>query len=580
MLICHTIALEKAHQELEMLGQFKTASSGSTEYNCYMYPLKNGAWEVRRYGEGVREHESWEQDGKGWTKCFLNKAGDFHSTMCFYGGAVNDKDWYKFDEGACYAHEALKSMNINFILPDKFKDRPAMVKDKKKSIIFTVATMPDELKDPSFKNWAKEGSRWMKVIKIFNSTPASSGIENADYHDKVRHIVSESGHDEGWICFKDGIWKFEPVQHIRLYLRTFGIVGEEATDVLAKCVREDWTMTSRPFKSEYPGNREWNRFGAKLAFTPLKEYTLNGMPTWIKVFRHLGKGLDQYIQKDKWCIENNIKTGMDYLFCWVASMFQDPYKALPYLFFHGNQDIGKSAFYEAIVLLFRSGYMDAKSALTAQGGFNKELEGIVFCYVNELDISKNKDAYNRVKEWVTDKEISIHEKNKTPWMAPNTTHWVQVANNHKYCPIFPGDTRITCIYVTAMPEGEKIGKDELLARLTDEAPCMLGYIFGLELPKYNDRLGIPVINTPDKEVTQGFFSNPVEDFIKECCIEDGETELYFSDIYARFISWVGPEERHQWNSKKVVNDMPVNLSRRKIGRAGNLVFKGIKWKVL
>jgi hypothetical protein len=75
MLITHTGHLLDAHKELGLRGVFKTVAAGKDQgdHNCYLFPLKDGAWAVRRYTKGVTEAETWEQDGNGWTMCYYNQ---------------------------------------------------------------------------------------------------------------------------------------------------------------------------------------------------------------------------------------------------------------------------------------------------------------------------------------------------------------------------------------------------------------------------------------------------------------------------------------------------------------------------
>ena len=39
-----------------------------------------------------------------------------------------------------------------------------------------------------------------------------------------------------------------------------------------------------------------------------------------------------------------IKTGADYGLLWAAFCLREPYRKLPYLFFYGDQDCGKSTY--------------------------------------------------------------------------------------------------------------------------------------------------------------------------------------------------------------------------------------------
>jgi hypothetical protein len=75
MLVTHTYWLKEAHKALKLRGPFETVSTGrnkTTDFNAYVFPLRNGAWVVRRYGKGVAEATTWHRDRSGHTRSYLN----------------------------------------------------------------------------------------------------------------------------------------------------------------------------------------------------------------------------------------------------------------------------------------------------------------------------------------------------------------------------------------------------------------------------------------------------------------------------------------------------------------------------
>ena len=79
MLVTHTYWLREAHKALGLKGTFETLSTGrtqSTDINCFAFPLRNGAWVVRRYGNGTAEAPTWSKDRQGYMRCFLNRDPD------------------------------------------------------------------------------------------------------------------------------------------------------------------------------------------------------------------------------------------------------------------------------------------------------------------------------------------------------------------------------------------------------------------------------------------------------------------------------------------------------------------------
>ena len=77
MLVTHTACLKKAHAALGLKGPFETVSTGrdAKDINCFCFPLRNGAWVVRRYGNAA-EAATWARDPGGYTRCFLNRDPD------------------------------------------------------------------------------------------------------------------------------------------------------------------------------------------------------------------------------------------------------------------------------------------------------------------------------------------------------------------------------------------------------------------------------------------------------------------------------------------------------------------------
>lgn len=173
-------------------------------------------------------------------------------------------------------------------------------------------------------------------------------------------------------------------------------------------MRKPWTLVIRPFQPEYPGDRQWNRKAPQFVYPPSTDSDNLSFPHWNLIFNHIGEGLNHAVSRNEWCRSNGIKTGADYLKCWVASVFQFPLEPLPYLFLYSEeQSTGKSIFHEALELLVSCGVVRADNALINPTGFNAELENAVICVVEETNLRANRDAKNRIKD-LGDWPISFH----------------------------------------------------------------------------------------------------------------------------------------------------------------------------
>jgi hypothetical protein len=240
---------------------------------------------------------------------------------------------------------------------------------------------------------------------------------------------------------------------------------------------------------------------------------------------------------------------------WIACMIREPYEHLPYLFFFGEQNCGKSIFWEAIELLCTKGVVQADNALISTSGFNGELYESVLCYIEETDLSKTGTlAYNRIKEFVTNSTLSVHMKFMQPFMAPNTTHWVQMANSRDSLPIFPGDTRIIIMHVQALLN--EIPKGELRMKLKEEAPHFMRTLMDIQLPPTTGRLRLPIIVTSSKEAAEEANRDPLDQFFGESVFYAPGEKILFKDFFEQFHSTLQVWEQTTWPKRKVLAGLP------------------------
>lgn len=578
MMVCHTADLKRAHEDLNLRGIFETIATGKeagADHNCFAFPLRKGAWTVRRYGEGIQEHASWEQDGTGYTRCFYNQDPDLKTAARASDGVEMESGGFEFRE-AEVAIRVAQTLGAHVEIPTWLSNRQTILRHHKKDGRLIV-----EIKRESSDNggelqdW-REDKNWWK--RIFNSrvTPTTEP-EVSNYDDMVRHLITDNGDDYGWVVNAGNGWQTEPLAHVRLSLKSLNFSDREINTILGNCILRGWTLVNRPFEDEFPGDRQWNRGAAQLRFKPKVDEPFK-YPTWQRVLDHSGRGLDDAVKEHPWCQANGIDTGGEYLKVWIAYMFQHPADQLPYLFFFSEAEgTGKSIFHEALSLLMTRGYQEANNALLSPGNFNGELENAVLCYVEEVDLSKHKEARNKMKQCVTAKHMTIHHKNRTPYSVVNTTHWIQTANHMTHCPIFPGDTRITMICVP--PLEDKIPKGRLLQLLEKEAPDFLGAIKHLELPRPEDRLSIPVVETEEKESTAKANMTPLELFIDEVCVDSPGSLVLYGEFYEKFANWLDPEEVGNWSKIRVGRELPQrypkgrNMSDGAKFYVGNLSFE-------
>jgi len=551
MLVAHTYDLSQAYEELNYRGVFKTLSKGrdaGTDHNCFCYPLRKGAWVVRRYTQGTAEAETWDQDTNGWTFCYLNKEPDLKTASRAYGGVENEKGAFVFSEADLASNAALK-LGIDLKLPNWAGGQKIELKPHKDGRL--VAFMPCTEAGRSMPGWLADKKGFTKIFSG-NVTPTNES-ELGTFDESVRHLITDKGQNLDW-AFKgdEDFWRDEPLQHIKIYFQALGLSSREINNILGSAVSSPWTLVNRPFKPEYIGDRKWNRHGAQLKYVPSKKDDLS-YPTWDKIFKHIGSSLDEAIIKDKWCKSNGIQNGAEYLKCWVAALLQYPEEPLPYLFMYGPQKSGKSILWEALDLLMTTGVARADNALTSKGNFNAEIENAILCVVEETNLSKDQSAYNRIKDWVTARTISLHRKGTTPYSIHNYTHWIQCANDINFCPIFPGDTRIVCLYVP--PLDDVMPKTEMITELQKEASDFLGLVTTLELPKTNDRLRLPIVTTEDKIRIEKANRTAFEAFVEDQCFYAPGQTMGYRVLYNHFEEYL-EEGDQSWTIQRMGKELP------------------------
>lgn len=564
MLVCHTADLKKAHVELGLKGVFYTSAAsaaGSGYQNCFAFPLRHGAWTVRRHGKGTQEHRAWTRDSAGWTRCSYNKPAELHAVSAANDGTESAKGEFHFSTGQ-QALAALKDLGVTAVpeVPLLLLHRPATISEHDRGRL--VLRLKRETADNVLPGWlpSPNGKLWETLL-----SPASVGGGDLEPPDElVRHVVT-AGADAGWFVHARGSWVHEPRQNVTALLIANGVARPEVEPTLGTAIQAFWELINVPFGPEYPGNRRWNKFAAKLAFVPRE----GPFPTWTAILRHVGHSLTEPLRADEWAKKHGVNSGLDYLLHWCAAMLQEPLEPLPYLFLYGPQNSGKSIFHEALGMLLTSGYVRVDTALTNPGRFNGELAGAVLCAVEETNLRAHKMAGDRIKDWVTGKTIQIHVKGRTPYDLPNSCHFVQCANPVDHCPIMPGDTRITAIHVSKLES--EVPKRELLPILRAEAPAFLYALRRLELPPPGGRLRIPIVSTIDKTEQMQANQSELETFMEACTFPIPGAMVSFKLFSERFMEHLRPEVRVFWTARRIVSELQnLGIAKGRYGAGGQI----------
>lgn len=554
MLVCHTLDLKECHLALKLEGLFETNSSGSSDQNCFCFPIRGGGFIVRRYSKGVQEHECWELDDNGWTSTELNVKANFVRSVNYRKGLLDSKGFYHFPDGATI-NLMFEDLNIGYRVPESMMREYFKVQLKMDKLAI-IASIPVSGTRPN--DWVLNKTQLEKVI-LYNEKKIGSE-KLLDLDSKMRHLVYEGTNAGFSVMNKNNEWIDQDVGNVQKMLQTqFPELSiKEIQGNIGNMLWNPWKLVNQPFQEEYPGIRTWNKESAQFAYDPIK----GDCRTWISMLDRLGKEIDEPVLMNDWCAKNFISTGGEFLLYWIASMFQRPTLPLPYLFFWSvKQDTGKSSFHEALSMLFKNmvGVCRADNVLDNASGFNGEMFNAVLCVIEEKDFSgADKLAYGRIKDFVTSITVNIQKKYHDSFKAINTTHWVQCANNANACPIGEGgngnsDTRIISIEV--QPIEVQIPKETFMGQLKSEASAFIHLIMNeIVLPLPHSRMGLPTLITRSKKEISKSNQNLMYQFIEERCFCVYGHYVPFSQFYLKFQIYLqnkAPNKAEYWNKTRI-----------------------------
>jgi hypothetical protein len=566
LLQTHTRALKQVYDERDEAGKsldgfFETLSPGSdkSKPNCFMIPKRHGSFMVFRFGQGTLEHDLWSQDRQGWTWCHYNKPPVLAEAATALGGAeLENNKGYRFTSVED-AKAAVGALGSKLMLPPSniYTERSATLRKNKDGRLVVELERRDS--DTGFDGW--DGQKKNKWIKVFNIMVDASAEEDdyTRFDTLIRSCRTPSNADAGWrICVRSGGgWIKHPRENVTSVLNLAAPPDIPPQKIMGQSVLNQWLMVCKPFHEEYPGGRQWNLGAPQLIYEParLEDDEKPFHPHWDRVLDHCGEDLDAVVKETAWCRNWGIFNGRDYLTAWISCLFREPFEPLPYLFMYGPQNSGKSIFHEAINLLVNAGVVGADRALTSSSDFNGELANAVLGVIDEVNIAgAGPSVYNKIKEWTTAQYISIRPMYQQTYQQRNCLHFVQTANYRDNCPIFPGDTRITAMFVG--PLMEEIPKPILIRSLEEEAPHFMATLMGMSLPASNTRLRLSVLDTAGKDQAAESNKNPLEEFICEHCYDVPGEKLPFKDFYSCFLETLSAFEQASWTKRKVRQNMP------------------------
>ncbi len=383
-------------------GRFTTNSQGRNpaEPNCFMYPLPGGAWAVYRFGKGTQEHESWSQDGKGWTHTTFNCPLRLVAAAEIVGAVETAKGGFAMPPDA--AAEVAKMTGLEFTPPDVDRDitlQPIRMAKDWLPRWTPEKAMPNWMAGLNkLDGWVKEGKKWFRIV---------GKREDDEQRDIVRKITSDTG-DLGYSVWTRHGWTDLPKSDIASYLAFQGITN--VNHYIGGLIQQCWRITNDPFEAEYNRPGCWNRFAAQFAY-PMADHD-GSHPHYDMVLEHVGQNLTPAVQLSEWCRKRGITSGREYLLTWCASLVQRPFQLLPMLFYSDLNLVENQRSLTCSCHCSRAAHGKIDKVFQRGSTFDGELAGLIFGVIEEANLTGKhaQTAYNKIKDITTAKKISIERK--------------------------------------------------------------------------------------------------------------------------------------------------------------------------
>ena len=361
---------------MKLKGAFETASDGTdlATSNCFAFHRPHGAFYIVRYKTDT-EHAIWDRTKDGDAAILFNSPAR-PEAVCRAVGAVWTGDGFT----CASVEEAKQGASYFGVMLPEIGERPINFRFGR-----GLTVEADRVGKEAPAGWGIKGRRLVRSFSI--DAPEDEGYDHIG-----RHLVSPTNEDAGWeVCRADGNYGAESKDSLRDIL-TAELGASKVTAALSWLIKNPYTVVNEPFAPAILPGRRLNRGRQLIPATTGRQPSAHGD----LILDHAGSRLDDAVRGDEWCIENNIRSGADYFRLWLASKVQRPSQPLPYLFFYGEQDSGKSAFHRAAGMLFEGGATDVYQALVEQ--FNQAMAGALIGVIEERSLPQA--AYSKLKAWV------------------------------------------------------------------------------------------------------------------------------------------------------------------------------------
>ena len=166
--------------------------------NCFAFPISDGGWKVYRFGMGHKEHESWTQDGRGWTCTHFNCRPNLEMVSLAMGGAeVSTGFQFTSLEKAAKAAKELGAdlSQVDHWMKDSRQTELQCVKGSGRLKVRIDKHSGDN--NPGL-GWVEKSKHWERIYKVECNPREMASSEYPEFDNLFRATVTAAGSHYGW----------------------------------------------------------------------------------------------------------------------------------------------------------------------------------------------------------------------------------------------------------------------------------------------------------------------------------------------------------------------------------------------
>lgn len=255
----------------------------------------------------------------------------------------------------------------------------------------------------------------------------------------------------------------------------------------------------------------------------------------------------------------------DHFLHWLGAIFQHRMKTGICWVLHGTQGTGKGIIYNNIITPLIGRDYAARTSLPtmASSSFNGYMENSVFCLIDEAQVSEIEHSEvlkMRIREYISEPQIPINQKNAREYLANNFTNFLIYSNTTE--PVYiPSDDRR---FSVAVRQNTKlhITKQEVES-IEDELQAFADFLIHMEVDL--NKATKPLINDARRRV-QELTRDTNEEVAQR--IMEGDLEFFFDNAPDIEVDGELMDKTHSLlpTYKEAIHEILINLDTGRVSR--------------